>query len=90
MAGRPLAATNVGKAPLRARGGVVVEQDVEDYRRSVELIAKFGSCSGGTVAVSSSPPTTPLARAARHNTHAMPRELFQSPALYLSIHSVVK
>ena len=41
MAGRPLVATNVGKAPLRARGGVVVEQDVEDYRRPVELIANL-------------------------------------------------
>ena len=28
-------------APLRARSGVVVEQDVEDYRRSVELIANL-------------------------------------------------
>ena len=47
-------------APLRARSGAAVEQDVEDvedYRRSVELIANLvHAASGGTVVVSSSPP----------------------------------
>ena len=34
-------------APLRARSGVVVEQDLEDYRRPVELIANLVDAGAG-------------------------------------------
>ena len=63
LRGRRAAPHYAINAPLRARSGAAVEQDVEDvedYRRSVELIANLvHAASGGTFVVSSKPPTTP-------------------------------